>query len=128
VCKLSQEHLSVLLLVVELQALVEVLEASLVLVLFALGEDGKELVELDLLLVCKKSNENKNLQSSERIINKINALFFLVPPSFSMVAQVGFRLRARRRSPRSTASMPLPSLSKMEKANSAPGKITNTGC
>lgn len=50
-CKLSQEHLAVLFLVVQFQALVEVLEASLVLVLFALGEDGQELVELDLLLV-----------------------------------------------------------------------------
>lgn len=48
--KLSQHHQAVLVLVVELQALEEVLVASLVLVLLDLAEDGQELLDGELLL------------------------------------------------------------------------------
>lgn len=48
--------------------------------------------------------------------------FFLVPPSFSMVARVGFRLRALRASPRLTASMVLvPTKSYTSNTKLAPG-------
>lgn len=48
-------------------------------------------------------------------------LFFLVPPSFSTVARVGFKLRARSMSPRLTAStVPFPSKSQIEKTKFAP--------
>lgn len=48
--QLSQHHEAVLVLVVELQALQEVLVASLVLVLLDLSEDGQELLNGELLL------------------------------------------------------------------------------
>lgn len=50
VLQLSQEHQTVLVLVVQLQALQEVLVAALVLVLLDLGEDGQELLNSQLLL------------------------------------------------------------------------------
>jgi hypothetical protein len=78
VCELSQEHLSILLLVVEFQALVEVLEATLVLVLFALRVDGKELVELDLLLVWKFPKKRKNVSVFKDVETQNNKFTLLL--------------------------------------------------
>ena len=61
VAKFSNHHFSVSSLVVELQALQEVVDVSDILVLLDLAEDGEELIDLQFLLVCKISVSKEGL-------------------------------------------------------------------
>ena len=98
--ELGEDHGAVVGFVVELHALDKVLDGSDILVLLDLAEDGQEFVSLDLLLTCGRKNvQIISIELMHDAIKK-NIPFFLVPPIFSIWARVGFRLRARRQSPK----------------------------
>lgn len=121
VFQFSQQHESVLVLVVQLQALQEILVAALVLLFLDLRQECGEINDSDY------SNAGKAQFLTWPKMGRNSSIFsffsprFFVPPIFSMRARVGLRFKARSTSPMLTASISSsPSKSKMENANSAP--------
>lgn len=94
----STNHSATIIFVVKLQALQEVFDGAGILVFLDLAVDGQELIDLDFLFTC---NYVKIVTAPKALGTLyLHLPFFLVPPNFSTWARVGFKLRARRTSPK----------------------------